>query len=881
MAPIANKSLIMQLIQSKSDRFMKTNAIKTLCLLLAVSAVLSSTGQNRRNPDQPQPTVPPAAGAQGTPPNGVRPPSPPSAQKGPRPYKEIVTDKAKSQNGLFSIHFVDDKYYLEIPEKLFGKDMLMVSRLSKGAAGVRSGFSGYAGDILSENVIRFAKGPENKVFLNKISYRERASDSTGMYRSVLNSSVQPIISAFDIKSFGKDSTGAIIEITQLITSDNDLFAFDAGDKRAFGLGAFQSDKSYILEVNTYPANLNVKTVKTYTKAPAPQQGPGGFPGFGGGNTDPATFEINNSLILLPEKPMKPRHYDDRVGYFSTGYVDFDANPQGVKNITLARRWRLEPKPEDVEKYKRGELVEPVKPIVYYIDPSTPKKWVPYLMQGVNDWQIAFEKAGFKNAIMAKLAPTKDEDSTWSLEDARYSAIVYKPSDIPNASGPNVQDPRSGEILESHINWYHNVMRLLRDWYMVQTAAVDPRARKLVFDDELMGQLIRFVSSHEVGHTIGLRHNFGSSSTVPVEKLRDKNFVEANGHTPSIMDYARFNYVAQPEDNISEKGLFPRIGDYDLWAIEWGYRWYDNKSADEDKKILNKLTIEKLKNQRNWWGDGEGYGDDPRSQTEDLGDDAMKASNYGIKNLQRILPNLHEWTKSAGEDYSDLQTMYNQVTGQFGRYIGHVTRYIGGIERTAKNADMPGSVYNFTAKARQKEAMKWVQDNVFKTPTWVIDGKYTSLTNQSPQSVVSGLQGRALSAMFSPNTVNKLLRFEAEKPAEAYSLSEMMTDLRKGIFSELAARKPVDIFRRSLQKDFTERLISVIKPQQPPSSVNIGGVSIQVSGGVSQTSDLTSVAKAQLKNLLAEKRAAAPLITDPATKMHLADLQDRIEKAFKD
>lgn len=849
---------------------------KLACMAVLAGNLFAANAQDRR---MPPPSQPPTGTPTATP-NGAKP-STPAPSKGPKPYKEVVTDKAKSQSGLFKVHVVDDKYFLEIGNNMIGRDLLVVNRIGKGAAGIRAGFAGFAGDIISESVIRFEKGPEDKIFLNKISFRERATDSTnGMYRSVLNSSIQPILYAFKIEAFGKDSTSSVIDITSLLNSDNDLLFFDAGDKRSFGLGSVQADKSYIIAVNTYPNNLNIRTVKTYSRGGGAPSGLGGAT-FGGvsSNSDPATFELNSSIIALPKNPMKPRYFDARVGYFSTSYVDFDANPQGVKSITLARRWRLEPKPEDVEKYKRGELVEPQKPIIFYIDPTTPKKWIPYLIQGVNDWQVAFEKAGFKNAIMAKMPPSKDEDSTWSLEDARYSAIVYKPSDVPNASGPNVQDPRSGEIMESHINWYHNVMKLVHDWYMVQTAAVDSRARKMVFDDELMGQLIRFVSSHEVGHTLGLRHNFGSSSTVPVEKLRDKAWVEAHGHTPSIMDYARFNYVAQPEDNIGEKGLFPRINDYDMWAIEWGYRWYDTKTADDDKEILNKLTIEKLKNPRLWWGDGETWGDDPRSQTEDLGDNAMKASSYGIKNLQRILPNLYEWTKQPGEGYDDYQNMYGQVVSQFGRYIGHVSRNIGGLERTPKTVEQEGAVYAFTNKARQKEAMQWLQNNVFKTPTWVIDSRYTSLTNQAPQTVISGLQSRALSTMFSSNTASKLLRFEAEKPAEAYTYNEMMTDLRKGIFSEMAAKKPVDIYRRSLQKDFTERLISLLAPPSPPQQI-APGITIQVGTGVSPTSDALSIAKAQLKTLQAELKAALPVVTDSATKIHISDLLDRIDRAMK-
>jgi Met-zincin len=479
-----------------------------------------------------------------------------------------------------------------------------------------------------------------------------------------------------------------------------------------------------------------------------------------------------------------------------------------------------------------------------------------------------------------MAPTPQEDSTWTLEDARYSAIVYKPSDVANASGPNTQDPRTGEILETHINWYHNVMKLLRDWYFVQAASIDEGARKMKFDDELMGQLIRFVSSHEVGHTLGLTHNFGSSSSVPVEKLRDKAWVEANGHTPSIMDYARFNYVAQPEDGISRSGIFPRIGDYDKWAIEWGYKWIaDVKTPQDETPVLNKLVIEKLKNPRLWYGDGERYGDDPRSQTEDLGDNAMKASAYGIKNLQRIMPNLESWTRQPNAGYEDMALMYNQVSSQFGRYIGHVSRYIGGIERTPKTVEQPGTIYNFTPKASQKEAMKWLQDNVFKTPTWLIDPKLSNLANLSPQSTILGHQNRALGALISSYTATKLQRFEAEKPAEAYSLNEMMTELRKGIFSELASKKPVDIYRRALQKSFTDKVISLVAPASDGGTISIGGGIIQLGGGTSNTSDLMSVAKAQLRNLLADIKAASPTITDANTKMHLADLQDRIQKAL--
>ena len=531
---------------------------------------------------------------------------------GPKPYKEVITSKAVSDGGLFWVHKVEDKYYFEIPDSLFNRDILVVNRISKAAAGMRvGGFFGYGGDQIGQNVIRFEKGPNNKIFLRNISYAEYAKDSTSpMFTAVNKSNVQPIAAAFDIKSLGKDSTGAVIDITDYINGDNDVLHFSSSLKTFLRFAAIQADKSYIITVKSYPINIEIKTVKTYARSAAPAIGGAG----GAGPAGNMTLELNSSLVLLPKVPMQSRYFDPRVGYFAVGYTDFDVNPQGVKNIAVVKRWRLEPKDEDMEKYKRGELVEPKKPIIFYIDPATPKKWIPYLMQGVDDWKSAFEKAGFKNAIMSKMAPTKAEDSTWSLDDARNSAIVYKPSDIANASGPSIADPRSGEIMESHINWYHNVMQLIHDWYMVQTSAVDPRARKMTYDDELMGQLIRFVSSHEVGHTLGLRHNFGSSSTVPVENLRNKAWVEANGHTPSIMDYARFNYVAQPEDNISQIGLFPRIGDYDKWAIEWGYKQFPQyKDAEAEKGHLNGWVIDRLKDHRLWFGT-EINPDDPRSQS---------------------------------------------------------------------------------------------------------------------------------------------------------------------------------------------------------------------------------------------------------------------------
>jgi hypothetical protein len=845
---------------------------KSLTVLVsAVCICLQLTAQNRPTTPSKTDTVKPVTPA----PLGPNALNRPQGQA-PKRYAEVITSKARTDNGLFKVHKVDDRYYFELPDSLFGRDILVVNRISKAAAGGRAAFLGYAGDQIGENVIQFVRGPLNRIFLKSISYQEMSRDTTedGMYRSVMNSNLQPLAASFDIKAFSNDSSSVVIDMTDYANGDNEILFFESRVKRNLSLGSIQSDRSYLVDIRAFPSNVEIRSVKTYIKTASSL--PGGPPQAGPPSSAPATYELNSSIVLLPKVPMKPRYFDPRVGYFATGYVDFDANPQGVKRISMITRWRLEPKPEDVEKYKRGELVEPKKPIVFYIDPATPRKWVPYLIAGINDWQVAFEKAGFKNAIIGKQAP---DNPYWSIDDASHSAIVYKPSDIPNASGPHVHDPRSGEIIETHINWYHNIMQLVRNWYFVQTAMVDPGARKMQFDDSLMGQLIRFVSAHEVGHTLGLRHNWGSSSTVPVDKLRDKQWVEANGHTPSIMDYARFNYVAQPGDNIGRKGLFPRIGEYDIWAIEWGYRWMpDYKTPEEEKAVLNKWIVERLgKNPRLWFGT-ESDINDPRGQNEDLGDNAMKASEYGIMNLKRIVPNLLEWTKVENENYDNARMMYGEVVTQFNRYLGHVSKNIGGMTTTPRTVEEAGVVYDYVPREIQKQAVKFLNDQLFKTPTWLLDKKLYTVAGVASMTNVSSLQESAINRVLSGTTINKLLQFEAFSPKEAYRASELLSDLKRGIWSELEARKPIDIYRRNLQKIYTQKLIDLIDPPAPQ-----GGAPVIVFGGasgISKTNDALSLLKGQARTLLAETRAAASAAADADTKLHLRDISERLDEALE-
>ncbi|UEG55185.1 zinc-dependent metalloprotease [Mucilaginibacter daejeonensis] len=713
-----------------------------------------------------------------------------------KPYNTIVTTGTKTSHGFFTVHKKDSRWYFEIPNNILYRDILAVSRISKASTDMRHGSSGYAGDQIGESVYDFEKGPDSKLFIRRRSFKEMSKDSTSaMFAGLVKNNLTTIVASFPITSVKPDSSAVVVDVTDFLNADNDVIYFQRKEfKDNAGMGGQQMDKSYVDHINTYPTNVEINAVKTYSAGQNP-------------TNSSYTVELNCSLVLLPSNPMKPRLQDERIGYFTTSFRDFDTKPQGVSNTTYITRWRLEPKPEDVERYKRGELVEPKKPIVYYIDPATPKKWVPYLMQGVNDWQKAFEAAGFKNAIMAKEAPTKQQDSTWSIDDANHAAIIYRPSIVANAMGPSVADPRSGEIIESHIFWYHNVMSILQQWYMVQAGAVDKRARKADFDDELMGTLIRFVSSHEVGHTLGLRHNFGSSSTVPVEKLRDKAWVEANGHTPSIMDYARFNYVAQPEDNIGKYGLFPRIGDYDKWAIKWGYTWRpEYASAQDEHKAMVKVVTDSIRNNHRLWFGGETEYFDPRSQNEDLGDNAMLAGSYGIKNLKRIVPQLHSWLSKPYEGQEELLKGYEGVWGQLSLYVGHVIKNVGGTYHTVRVNFENKPVYTPVPYTRQKQAISFLNKQVFDTPKWLdlpdlqndFSISFPIELSKLQESTINGVITRMrLSHMYTDEVVNKY---------KTYTVDQLLSDLNHGILNEVYAGKNVDVYRRNLQKMYLYRLL---------------------------------------------------------------------------
>ncbi|UBM60526.1 zinc-dependent metalloprotease [Marinilongibacter aquaticus] len=806
-------------------------------------------------------------------------------KEGPKEFEDFIDSTAVSQIGLYGVHKMKDKWYFEIADSLLNREIMSISRYSQTAAGG----SIYGGELVNRQVVKWEKGPKDNIFLKSISYVIMSPDSTKpIAQAVRNSSADPIVGAFDIKAIRKDSVHNyntyVIDVTSVFEGDEQIFSLDPFAKQRLNITSLKKDRSFISSIKTYPINTEIKTVKTFdVSTPHIQLKP--TPSVGqylpaSRDAGVVTMEFNTSMILLPKVPMKKRLFDARVGFFANEYEVFGENSQRADKEVFAVRWRLEPKSKtDAEKQKRGELIEPAKPIVYYIDPATPDQWKPFIKQGIDDWQAAFENAGWKNAIHGEYWP--EDDSTMSLEDARFSVVRYFASPIANAYGPNVHDPRSGEILESHIGWYHNVMRLLRNWYLVQTAAVDPQARKMEFDDKLMGQLIRFVSSHEVGHTLGLRHNMGASSATPVEKLRDNEWLSKNGHTSSIMDYARFNYVAQPEDNIAIENLFPGIGAYDKWAIKWGYS-YLPASQDEqaDKLVLNEWVKKAYENRALWFGT-EISPYDPRYQTEDLGDNAMLASAYGIKNLKRILPNLIEWSHKDAESYKELDELNKAVQSQFRRYVGHVVKNIGGVYDSPKTYDMPGAQFEMVPKALQKDAVQFLSEQLFDSPKWLYESDiYQRTSVETGTEGLKAMQSYALDLVLSDERLARILEYSAENE-EAYSLDELLTDLDKSILKELQTRGDADMYRRNLQKVYVTKLIGLLEPGKTQLRTIPVGVTYGFEGrtvDLAET-DLPSIVRGHLSQL-AKNLEAQKNVKDKLVKYHYADLQRRVEKALK-
>lgn len=774
-----------------------------------------------------------------------------------KPYSEVITDEAETDDGLFTVHKVDDKYYYEIRDSLMGDEMLLVSRISKTENNI-----GYGGEKLNTQVVRWQKR-DKKILLRHVSYENVASDTTKpIYQAVRNSNFEPIIKAFDMKSLGKDSTGAVIEVTDLYKDDIPSLGLQDSRRSQYQVRRLDADRTFINFMHSYPRNIEVRNLLTYEAQEPPSNS----------STGTISLEINHSMVLLPEDKMQARSHDPRVGYFSVQQTDYGTEAQKAKDVRYITRYQLVPK--DKEAYLNGELVEPVEPIVYYIDPATPEKWRPYLKQGVEDWQKAFEAAGFKNAIIAKDPPTAAEDSAFSPEDVRYSTIRYFASDIQNAYGPHVHDPRTGQILESDIGWYHNVMNLLRNWFFVQTAASNEKARGVEFSDETMGELVQFVSSHEVGHTLGLPHNFGSSYAYPVDSLRSKSFTDTHGTAPSIMDYARFNYVAQPEDGVTN--FYPAIGEYDAWAVKWGYTWFpEDMSKDEIEETLNTWTVDRADDHRYFYGGG---GSDPRSQTEDLTNDAMRASELGMANLGRITQNLITWTQRDGENYEDLEELYGQVVGQWRRYLGHVSGNLGGVYENDKTYDQDGVVYEFVPEEKQKRAMDWLTEYGFNVPEWMLNYEVLDRINES--SVVDdirGAQASLVNSVASPQLLGRLIEWESRSEGDTYTPFELMDDLRNAVWSELDSNSEITVYRRNLQRAYIERMEYLMTEELSiPSGIPARFRSFfDYNVDISQ-SDIRPIVRDQLEQLQREIKRTQNRVSDRATRVHLNDAERRID-----
>jgi hypothetical protein len=824
-------------------------------LLILLGMTLAACGGGTQPPGPPAPP----AGGQPSGPGGAS-----RAQQGPKPYAEVVPERAVTDSGLFAVHRVDGDLLFEIPDSLLGRDMLLISRI----AGVPSDMGGFlsAGTSVNEQLVRWER-VEDRILLRRESTRAVADQELPIWRSVAANNFAPVLAAFPVQAIGPDSVSIVVDVTVFYEGDTPAISgLSPGQRREYQVRRLDPARSYIAYGRSYPQNVNVRHVLTYEAGEPPSAE----------ETGTISLEMNQSLVLLPAEPMRSRYADERAGFFSIERINYGLDEQKAATERFIRRWRLDP--SDPAAYARGELVEPVKPIVYYVDPATPERWRGAVKRGVENWQAAFETAGFRNAIVALDPPSPEEDPEWDPEDVRYSVVRWTASLVRNAVGPSTSDPRTGEIIESDITWYHNHMRSYRNWMMVQTGAANPGARSLPIDERLMEEAMEQVITHEIGHAIGLPHNMIASSSYPVDSLRSQTFASRYGVAPTIMDYARQNYIAQPGDGLRPEDFLRRIGPYDHYIVNWGYRVIPDAATPEAERPRLDAWIKERAADPMYRYLPQGGLDvaDPRAQTEDMGNDPVRATRYGLANLKRIVPNLVAWTTKPGEDYEDLAELYGEALSQWNRYVGHVLTLVGGVYVDLKVADQSGMVYDGVPRPRQEEAMSWLAQEVFEAPVWLNDPAILERVGPAAGggfAALSSRQASVLTRLMDPRRMATLAEMEALQPTDAYPLAEFLDDVRAAVWGDMQATSAVDGYRRALQRAWLERVAYLMSEE--PTSNAFQGPAPDVS-----RSDVRPLLRAQLGALRDEVERAVRRIRHTATRAHLEDVLVRIDRVLE-